>query len=383
MPTANSAVSDQPTTHTSDQPLGTPGPAARKHRLATLGLGIVLGIGAMIPAETLLAPGADARAQPNNCSSWRSTTRPPDYIRVLRRKNGRVQRVPFKRYVVTVMGKEWPSYLPQAVVEAGAVAVKQYAWYHAMGRTQLSRRGECYDVTDGVGDQLYKPGKARVRPDHYRAIQATWNLRLLKSGRLFMTGYRRGSANRCGRDATGWKLYAMSASRCARQGMDFRGILRRYYSPNLELVHGRYGNGDDGDSSQSGQSESRSAIAPTRFVDDRSRDVLWRGTWRRVRAGGALSDTLTYSGIAGSSATFRFTGRVLELVGRRGPERGLVDVYINGTRVARVDMYGASKEPQSTFYRMTWDEAAARTVRLVVVGAPSRPRIDIDAIRVG
>ena len=65
------------------------------------------------------------------------------------------------------MGKEWPSYLPQSLVEAGAVAVKQYAWYHAVYSSRAAD-GRCYDVRDGITDQLYKPGRARISSDHYQ-----------------------------------------------------------------------------------------------------------------------------------------------------------------------------------------------------------------------
>jgi hypothetical protein len=377
VPTANSAAPNQPIKPT-DHTLVVDHKPHRRRLTAMFGLSAVLALGIGLPAQTLAAPEVAGRASPNSCSSWSSTTRPPTHIRVLKRSTGRVVRVPFKSYVVTVMGKEWPSYLPQPVVEAGAVAVKQYGWYHAMGRSHVSRRGQCYDVTDGVRDQLYKPGKARVRPDHHRAADKTWGVRLIKNGKLFMTGYRRGSARPCGRDHTGWKLYARSAVRCARAGHNYLSILRRYYGPNLEIVNG------GASSSRSSQSWTggSSSVETFRVIDDRSRSVVWRGSWRRVRAGNALGNTLTYSGSAGSSATFRFTGTRLELVGRRGPNRGLVDVYVNGRRLARVDMYAAGKRPQSTFFTQTWSTAEPRAVRLVVVGSAGRPRVDLDAIRV-
>jgi hypothetical protein len=183
-----------------------------------------------LPAQTLVATPVFAGASPN-CPGWNSTTRPPDYIRVLRRQSGRVDRVPIKKYVLTVLGKEWPGYLPQQVINAGALAVKQYAWYHSLGNGRVSNRGQCFDVTDGVGDQLYKPGKARIRQDHYTALNATWGVRLVKNGSLFMTGYRTGNKGACGYDATGWKLYARSATRCAYRGDGYQQILRIYYGP--------------------------------------------------------------------------------------------------------------------------------------------------------
>lgn len=202
-----------------------------RHSAVAIVVGVtVFASGATVTAPTVAAAGG--------CNSWSSTTRPPDYIRVLRNGSGRVERVPFRQYVVTVMGKEWPSYLPQQVIEAGAIAVKQYAWFHALGGGRMSSRGQCFDVTDGVGDQLYKPGRSRVTPDHYAAINATWGIRLLKNGQLFMTGYRTGFGANCGRDATGWKLYARSATKCAKRGMRYQQILRTYYGPDLAIVDG-------------------------------------------------------------------------------------------------------------------------------------------------
>ena len=199
---------------------------------AALALATALSIG----LGSVDAPFAAASASPT-CSSHASFTRPPSSIRVLRVHSGRIQTVNFRKYVVTVMGKEWPSYLPQQVIEAGAVAVKQYAWYHAVFSSR-SHGGRCYDVKDSTGDQLYKPGRSRIRADHYRALDKTWNVTLRKDGRFFMTGYRRGEKVRCGKDRTGYKLYARSAIQCARKGYGYQQILRTYYGPRLDLVGG-------------------------------------------------------------------------------------------------------------------------------------------------
>ncbi len=223
MPTANSAGQNQPTTTTSHRFYLRP--------LARAALGVFIGLAVILPAQTIAAPAAAASTKPGTCPGWNSTTQPPDYIRVLRRHTGNVDRVPFKKYVLTVLGKEWPGYLPQAVINAGAVAVKQYAWFHALGNGRVSRKGQCFDVTDGTGDQLYKPNKSRIRQDHYTALAATWGVRLVKKGSLFMTGYRSGNKGACGHDATGWKLFARSATRCANRGDSFLSILRIYYGP--------------------------------------------------------------------------------------------------------------------------------------------------------
>lgn len=207
---------------------------SRAARRMLIGLGVIVGLSFVLPAAALMPQVVDAHAV--SCSGWASTSKPPATIRVLRHRTGRVVTVNFQRYVVTVMGKEWPSYLPFQVLEAGAVAVKQYGWYHALdGHQRMSRRGQCYDVVDSTRDQIYKPHKARVRPIHRRAVAATWATTLIKRGKFFMTGYRRGLKRRCGRDATGYKLFARSATKCARRGHDWLSILKIYYGPRLEI----------------------------------------------------------------------------------------------------------------------------------------------------
>ncbi len=244
MPTANPAASHQPTTLVIRRSR-----SSGVRRLAVTAIAVTAGLAVLLPAQMINAPLVAARARPGACAgSANSMTNPPDYIRVLRNHSGLVDRVPFKNYVVTVMGKEWPGYLPHAVIQAGAVAVKQFAWFHALGSGRMSRKGQCFDVTDGTGDQLYKPNRARVRQDHYAAVTATWSVRLLKHGSLFMTGYRTGNKGRCGHDRTGWKLYARSAIRCAQSGKSFIDILRIYYGPVAVVNGGKGTRGNETDS---------------------------------------------------------------------------------------------------------------------------------------
>lgn len=208
-------------------------------RLRTMLMAAGLGLGLILPAGLFAASGVAASVPGgSDCSRWTSTTTPPDYVRVYRNKTGRIDRVPFRRYVIVVLGKEWPGYLPHALIEAGAVAAKQYAWYHVLQGPRRLNDGRCFDVRDGIQDQLYRPHKSRVKQDHHNAVDATWHITLLKNDRLFMTGYRRGNKGRCGRDATGWKLFARTATRCAYGGRDFMEILRIYYGPDLTIQGG-------------------------------------------------------------------------------------------------------------------------------------------------
>lgn len=261
MPTAIPGASEQPLIRTEPRARRR-GPRFYKVLAVLLALPIAASFAAADPASVAGMAGP-------SCSSHASLTRPPDSIRVLRRKSGRIEVVNFRKYVVTVMGKEWPSYLPQAVVEAGAVAVKQYAWYHAVYSSRSSG-GRCFDVRDSTGDQLYKPNRSRIRPDHYAALDATWNVSLRKDGRFFMTGYRRGFKVRCGRDATGYKLFARSATQCARKGDGWQQLLRTYYGPGLEFVGSPRG---------SGSSPGTTAPASPEAVAGSSAQRLGNGRW--------------------------------------------------------------------------------------------------------
>ena len=129
-------------------------------------------------------------------------------------------------------------------------------------------------MTDGVGDQLYKPNKARIRQDHYTAIAATWGVRLTKSGNLFMTGYRTGNKGNCGHDSTGWKLFARSATRCAYNGDSYLQILRIYYGPVAVINGGGSGGGAaDGFSSLNIQTAPYSSEPDTSSPDTSSPDT--------------------------------------------------------------------------------------------------------------
>ncbi|MFM8998395.1 MAG: hypothetical protein ACKOJD_09935, partial [Candidatus Limnocylindrus sp.] len=74
---------------------------------------------------------------PVSCTNWDSLITPPKTIRVLRTRTGLVEVVPFKTYVYrTHVAEFWSEYLSQpysdALLGAGAVAIKQNAWSWTM-----------------------------------------------------------------------------------------------------------------------------------------------------------------------------------------------------------------------------------------------------------
>lgn len=195
------------------------------------------GIAALLAISSLVSTAPTpptAAAGSRSCTGWTSRWYPPRTIRVLLVRSGVVRTVPFRTYVARVMASgEWPSRMPYQTLVAGALATKQYAWYHALRghhrTTYRTRSGQCYDVRNDTMDQLYSQG-ARPTAKQLRAVDALWKVTLRRNGRFILTGYRAANhSGRCGADSDGWHLFARSATHCGRLDLSAKQILRRYY----------------------------------------------------------------------------------------------------------------------------------------------------------
>ena len=171
------------------------------------------------------------------CTGWSSTTTPPPTIRVLRTGTGVVETVDFMTYVKVVMPAEWPSTWSQEVFRAGAVAIKQYAWYYTMHYRGGTGTGGCYDVRDDSWDQVYSPTRTQYA-NQIQAVESTWSESITKGGAFVFTGYRPGTNVACGTDAHtlgGNYLMQRSALNCATDGKTGEEILQIYYGPGLVI----------------------------------------------------------------------------------------------------------------------------------------------------
>ena len=201
-------------------------------------------------------------------TNWSSKKEPPDVIRVLRTATDEVQKVDFEEYVVDVMASgEWPTSLPEALLEAGAQATKQYGWYYTLEGNHRSgyknADGKCYDVRDDSTDQIYQPETAEPTDKQRAARDALWGLSLRKDGDFFLTGYRGGSAAKCAEDADSWRLYALSGQDCAeRLDYDSERILRAYYQPRLDFVWAPGTEPQDEDTDQDSSDPDASSAEP-------------------------------------------------------------------------------------------------------------------------
>jgi hypothetical protein len=209
-------------------------------------------------------------------TKWTNQSSPPTTIKVKRTSgpdSGKVQTVPFWNYVGTVFRTEFSGGgFAASALRAGAVSVKQYAWYYAInwrgGKVAVYGPDpdgpdgpevkpllgyDCYDVVDSTGDQLYKPEKPLnggwalnnyPLPTNLDAMAATWQISLRKDflakkgkpNKLFVSGYRTGSAVPCGYEDGAFRLYQKSVKDCGVKGLTTEEIWRQYYGSNLYVV---------------------------------------------------------------------------------------------------------------------------------------------------
>ena len=122
-----------------------------------------------------------------------------------------------------------------------------------------------------------------------------------------------------------------------------------------------------------------STFTPKTYQESSSR-ITFSGSWSTAKAATFWGGALKRSTTAGAKATFVFTGRSVAWVGRRGPDRGKAEVYVNGTRVATVDLYASSPLANRVVWSTSWSTSIKRTVVIRVLGTSGRPRVDVDAI---
>ncbi len=196
-----------------------------RHALLLLAFVLLLGLAGQSDVNADGVP-----RNPERCTQSGDYRTPPRFIRVfIHHRRGssipaRVERVPFKVYVSRVMNAgAWPARKPIESLKVGAIAIKQYAWWHVLHHQRgYVWRGRCYDIRDG--DQLYRPPFISHTKTWY-AIETTWPVQLRKGGRLFRTGWRGNS----GRD--GWHLYEDTITRLAKRGWSWRRIVHQQLDP--------------------------------------------------------------------------------------------------------------------------------------------------------
>ena len=195
----------------------------------------------LIPAASeLVAQPGILRAVSAAAAS--SAWSPPDNIRVYRTGTGTVELVPFREYVKHVLPNEWvPTWAP-ASLRAGAMAVKEYAWYWISVGGKQAALGA--DVKDNTDDQVYDPNVSYASTD--AAVDATWAYVLLRNNALFQAQYCAGSYSADPSADCPWSNEYMTqwgTAYYADQGQTWTWICQFYY-PDATIAPGSPNEGE-------------------------------------------------------------------------------------------------------------------------------------------
>lgn len=111
--------------------------------------------------------------------------------------------------------------------------------------------------------------------------------------------------------------------------------------------------------------------------------MRYAGTWHRVVANSASGGSLHYATARGATArgataSLTFYGRAVAFVAPTSRTRGSAKVYLDGTYVTTISLYGPAMTRQVVYARR-FAALGTHTIKVRVVGTAGHPRVDVDA----
>jgi hypothetical protein len=104
------------------------------------------------------------------------------------------------------------------------------------------------------------------------------------------------------------------------------------------------------------------------------------GSWTSRSSTSYLGGKSYSSGSKSASLTWTFTGRSASWVVSRASTSGQAYVYVDGTKVATVDLKSSTTKYRDAIWTKSWSSSAKHTVKIVVVGTSGRPTVTTDGL---
>jgi hypothetical protein len=188
----------------------------------------------------------------SNSSGWTSQTEQPALIRVYitgfhgPTDEGDIIDYDFSFYEQHVLPNEWISSWELPALEAGSVAVRDYAWYFIVNGSKGTAYGSpdpcSFDVDDSTGYQDFDPW-APTYTSTNTAVNDTEYYLYTESSAIPETSFNSGSSSdTCGQDDGVSETGVMSqwgSQACAQDGDSWQQILSTYYGLNLSVYGSR------------------------------------------------------------------------------------------------------------------------------------------------
>jgi uncharacterized protein YneR len=184
----------------------------------------------------------------HNSSGWTSQTETPPTIRVYMTGTGDVVVYNFQFYEQHVLPNEWGTGAPYAALQAGAEAVRDYAWYFVLNGSKGTAAdvNPCsFDVDDTTAYQDFVPS-GPTSTNTNTAVTSTASTVFSHGGTITETSFCSNFVTDCGADsppdscgelATGTSMSQIGSDSCADDGDSWEKILSIYYYPGYELTN--------------------------------------------------------------------------------------------------------------------------------------------------
>jgi hypothetical protein len=113
--------------------------------------------------------------------------------------------------------------------------------------------------------------------------------------------------------------------------------------------------------------------------EESSQYVAYSTGWKLADYAPASGGAVKWASVAGTSASFTFTGRAVGWVASRSTNRGQARIYIDGVLRDTIDLYSATTIPATVVRSFAWANVGTHTIKVVTVGTKGRPKIDVDS----
>ncbi|MEO7754730.1 MAG: S8 family serine peptidase [Terracoccus sp.] len=101
--------------------------------------------------------------------------------------------------------------------------------------------------------------------------------------------------------------------------------------------------------------------------------------WVRAAYASGSGGYVTVSGQAGANAQFTFTGSGVAWIATKATNRGYAHVYLDGVYKGAVNLNSATTVPRTAVVSYYWPTVGVHSIKLVVVGTATNPKVDVDA----
>jgi hypothetical protein len=115
------------------------------------------------------------------------------------------------------------------------------------------------------------------------------------------------------------------------------------------------------------------------LVGDGTPTVTYKGSWATPDSSRSLGGQTHQSTAMGASVSYHFSGSAFGWVSPVGTLKGRAAVYVDGVRVATVDLHAAAFAPRRVVFQRTWSEALEHTVKIVALGQHA---VNVDAFTI-